>query len=96
MYLNTIELRGNSREIAISRTNIFLEGVRVLESYEAKVAFYDVESNLVYLNENYYKYSTTTSRHLNHWLARYEIATSTVIFVSGDRFYQLLEEHLFN
>ena len=95
MYLNTIELRGNSREIAVSRTNIFLEGVRVLESYDSKIAFYKVESGTIFINKEFYKYSNTTSRHLNHWLSRYDLATSKRILVSHDEFYRILEKHLF-
>ena len=64
LYLGFEALKNNCNVIV----NNYLH-CKVLVSYESFVAIYDANNNIVVVNEYYNKYSKTTSKHINMFMA---------------------------
>lgn len=51
----------------------------ILVSYESIVAIYDNNNNIIIINESYYKYSKTTSKHINMFADNFNTDNKIVI-----------------
>ncbi len=68
-------------------------GMRVLVSYETPVAMYTPYEPQEGLYRTSKKWSATTTRHINKWLAQFEHRKISVGEMPQEYFDNLLEEH---
>ena len=74
LYLEFKPIKNNCMIISNNYLNC-----SILVSYESIVAIYDNDNNIILINESYYKYSKTTSKHINMFADNFNTNNKKVI-----------------
>lgn len=89
LYLEFKPIKNNCMIIS----NNYLE-CSILVSYESIVAIYDNNNNIIIINESYYKYSKTTSKHINMFADNFN--TNNKIVIDNNTFESIVNSAFIN
>jgi hypothetical protein len=78
----------NLTPIKANMTELSINGLTILFSYQTPVAYIDHNVSIVYTTNKYW--SKTTSRHINQWISLHDIDEDLIMGVNQDQMNSLV------